>query len=81
MASNDVPDGRDVYDDVAVHDVEMLAEIDLLGDLIVIATCAERALSQAEIDTALGVRFVAAEVPEVPAPRSGSQPQQSPART
>ncbi len=39
----------------SVHDVDMLAEIDLLGDLMVIATSAERPLSQSEIDAALGV--------------------------
>lgn len=55
MSRYDGPDGRDVYDDVSVHDVDMLAEIDLLGDLMVIATSAERPLSQSEIDAALGV--------------------------
>jgi hypothetical protein len=45
----------DVYDSVALHDPQMLEEIELLGDLIVVASATPRKLSQAEIDTALGL--------------------------
>ena len=49
------PSTGDAYDHVALHDVQVLEEIELLGELIVMASKAPRVLSQKEIDTALGV--------------------------
>ena len=43
----------DSYDGFALHDAQLLEEIELLGDLIVIASSSKRKLSVAEIDAVL----------------------------
>jgi hypothetical protein len=45
----------DSYDGFALHDSQMLEEIELLGDLIVLASSSKRRLSLAEIDAVLRV--------------------------
>jgi hypothetical protein len=51
------------YDDVAIHDAQQLEEIELLSNLIVMATGACRRLSQEQIDDILGVPPTAFDVP------------------
>ena len=53
----------DAYDGVTLHDAQVLEEIELLGDLIVIASATTRALSQRDIDVALGLVTVPAHIP------------------
>jgi hypothetical protein len=55
VALTDRSTGGNMYDDVALHDPQLLEEIELLGDLIVIATRTEHHLTLGEIDTALGL--------------------------
>ncbi|HEY7045001.1 MAG TPA: hypothetical protein VH419_15130 [Nocardioidaceae bacterium] len=42
-------------DDVVLQDVQLLEEIELLGSLMVVASSADRQLTQREIDHVLGV--------------------------
>ena len=51
--------------DVSVHDSEVLAEIEMMTNLIIATSESEGPLSQPRIDQILGVR------PSVPLPRTG----------
>jgi hypothetical protein len=54
---------NDSYDDVVLHDAQMLEEIELLGELMVLATTAmHSSLSTAEIDAALGISVTDLEI-------------------
>jgi hypothetical protein len=54
---------NDSYDDVVLHDAQMLEEIELLGELMVLATTAmQSSLSTAEIDAALGISVTDLEI-------------------
>jgi hypothetical protein len=55
----------DSYDGFALHDTQMLEEIELLGDLIVLASNSTRRLSVAEIDAVL--RLTSSSSIDVPA--------------
>jgi hypothetical protein len=52
-----VPDEKagSMKDDVVLQDVQLLEEIELLGSLMVVASSADRQLTQREIDHVLGV--------------------------
>lgn len=47
--------GMTDYDEIALRDADLLEEIDLLGELMSMATGADLPLSMDQIDTALGV--------------------------
>ena len=54
---------NDSYHDVVLHDAQMLEEIELLGELMVLATTAmHSSLSTAEIDAALGISVTDLEI-------------------
>jgi hypothetical protein len=55
VTSYDRPATGDSYDHVALHDAQVLEEIELLGELIVMASRTPRVLRQDEIDAALGL--------------------------
>ena len=55
VSSYDRPVTGDSYDYVALHDAQVLEEIELLGELIVMASKTPRVLRQDEIDAALGL--------------------------
>lgn len=45
---------KDLHD-IVLHDPQQLEEIEMLGDLIAMATDSDRPLSQSDIDETLGV--------------------------
>ena len=55
VSSYDRSSTGDSYDHVALHDAQVLEEIELLGELIVMASKTPRVLRQDEIDAALGL--------------------------
>jgi hypothetical protein len=55
VTAYDRPTTGDSYDHVALHDAQVLEEIELLGELIVMASSTPRVLRQDEIDAALGL--------------------------